>query len=204
MFVLGHAGLTLGAALAIDYAAKGRKNHASAYMQMAAAFPMVARHVDTRLLLVGSLLPDMVDKPLGLFIMADSLSNGHVFAHTLLFVLALAATGWWMWRKRRKPWLLVLAFGSLMHLLLDSMWLEPDTLWWPALGLSFGVPDEAAGWLGRVIDNLFRDPAVFIPEVLGLTVLLVFAIQVFRERSFGRVVRTGRLLPIEVPGPGRG
>jgi hypothetical protein len=59
--------------------------------------------------------------------------------------------------------------GVLVHLFLDFMWTDPETLWWPFLGLSFtetsasGVVDYALG--------LVRSPWMWVGEAVGLAYL---------------------------------
>ncbi|MDE2510595.1 MAG: metal-dependent hydrolase, partial [Elusimicrobia bacterium] len=105
-------------------------------------------------LLLGTLLPDLIDKPLyyGL-----SLATGHSgadlgliagtrsFGHTVLFTAALAALA----RARRSKTLAALALGSATHLLLDLitdmsesgfdgprlMSQSVKTLVWPLMGV---------------------------------------------------------------------
>ncbi len=38
-------------------------------------------------MLIGSMLPDIIDKPLGGLICKETLGNGRTYAHTLLFLL---------------------------------------------------------------------------------------------------------------------
>lgn len=44
-------------------------------------------------ILVGSVLPDIIDKPLGGIILKDTIGNGRIYAHTLLFLLSLFVIG---------------------------------------------------------------------------------------------------------------
>jgi len=70
-----------------------------------------------RLIVLGSILPDLIDKPLGIL----GFGGGRFISHTLLFTLALVV-------KKE------LFFGSLVHLLLDRMWENPQILLFPILG----------------------------------------------------------------------
>jgi len=40
-------------------------------------------------ILIGALLPDLIDKPIGKIMLAESLSNGRLFAHSFLFIFFL-------------------------------------------------------------------------------------------------------------------
>ncbi|MFP3975182.1 MAG: hypothetical protein ACLFVK_03050, partial [Dehalococcoidia bacterium] len=53
----------------------------------------IARVIDYRIALIGSMLPDIIDKPLGIYIFTETFSNGRIYAHTLLFFLVLLLIG---------------------------------------------------------------------------------------------------------------
>lgn len=116
-------------------------------------------------LLVGALLPDLVDKPLGHALLPWD--NGRLWAHTLGFGLALAAWTWW----RASESAAALTFGTAVHHVLDRLpWADPATWLWPLAGdfprdVSAGVPD----W----ITALASDPYVWTTEGLGLLALAV-------------------------------
>ena len=128
--------------------------------------------IDYRLVLLGSILPDIIDKPVWFLvsnISAESVLGGRGYAHTLAFNLVLLLGGLVL-IKYRKRWLLVLSLCSLGHLVCDQMWGSPATLLWPFLG---PLPaKETAGWLSDVIRDLFTDPDSGIPEIVGLLALL--------------------------------
>ena len=82
MLVLGHAGITLGAATLV---AGALKSSHSSQVGGISWFILLGRYIDIRLLLVGSLLPDIIDKPIGQYFLVETFSNGRIFSHTLLF-----------------------------------------------------------------------------------------------------------------------
>lgn len=91
---------------------------------------------DYRLVALGALLPDMIDKPLAWFILGDRIEDDHLLAHTLLFGLALSIPALCLaWRGERGP--ISLAAGVVAHRLCDPMWREADTLLWPLNGWTF-------------------------------------------------------------------
>ena len=145
---------------------------------------------DYRLVLAGSMLPDIIDKPLGTWIMRDILSDGRVYSHTLLFSVVLLAIGLVLYATRGQWAGLWLAFGSIVHLCLDQMWLNPVTFLWPAFGWRFPVVDTS-GWVERVFSNLFREPGVYVPEIIGFLLLAAFALDVIRRRKVVSFLRVG-------------
>lgn len=128
--------------------------------------------VDLRFLALGAVLSDLIDKPLGRIIWADELQTGRVYGHTLLFFV-LVLTGVMVFTGRgtppRRRWVAV-AVGVMFHLLLDAMWVTPETLFWPLFGWEFppSVDDYWSGFLGRLLD----EPLVLAQEAAGLTYLI--------------------------------
>ncbi len=92
---------------------------------------------DRRLVLAGiaaGLLPDLIDKPLGHLLLATTLDNGRLVAHSLAFVLVLLVAGALLLRGRGPLLAAVLALGVLSHQLLDAMWRDPSAWFFPLLG----------------------------------------------------------------------
>jgi len=125
-------------------------------------------------LAIGSMLPDIIDKPLGLIIFG-SMGMGRTFAHTLLFLAILAALSLRL-RDRRAA---ALTLGVLVHLLLDGMWASPQTLLWPLLG-PFPAAElmDTTSYIEMLLSGL-RDPGILLPELAGLVYLIYLA----RERG---------------------
>lgn len=154
-------------------------------------FP-VGMWLDYRLLLVASMLPDIIDKPLGQVFMKDTFNYGRIYAHTLVFVLVAGILGMWVFKKWGTGWLLTMSFGSLMHDMEDQLWRWPQVLWWPLKGWSFPQEDLSA-WLSGVFHAIVTEPDVFIPELVGIAVLAMAAVRVFGSKTFIYFLKTGHL-----------
>ena len=152
--------------------------------------------MDLRFLAFGAILPDLVDKPLG-WAFYDT---GRVFAHSLLFAVAVLAVVMFVTSRgtaRRKAWLGI-PIGSLLHLFLDLRFTEPEGFWWPFLGLDFPGSDDPLA--DRIVDTL-TDPWVIAGEIVGLWYLVWLYRRAGLRDAERRddFVRTGRLpLPLEV------
>jgi len=136
----------------------------------------LGRHMDIRLLLVGSLLPDIIDKPVGIYLFPQTFGDGRIFSHTLLFFLVIALAGLFLFWKKHQTWMLALAAGTFMHLVLDEMWLAPHVLFWPLFGFAFERGD-IAGWLTGIFNAMFSRPSVYIPEIIGFIIVLWFGME---------------------------
>ncbi len=188
MLVLAHTGITLGAATLLAGAAQ---YNSKSKISRISWFASVSRYIDIRILIIGSLLPDIIDKPVGQYFFQETFSYGRIYAHTLLFLVIIAAVGFYLYRSYRKVWLLTLAFGTLIHLILDEMWLTPRTLLWPFLGFAFDRAD-LTDWLSMVWQSIFKYPEVYIPELVGLLILLWFGVTVIVRKKVGAFIRYGK------------
>jgi hypothetical protein len=61
-----------------------------------------SKNVFYGLLLLGSMLPDIIDKLVGMWLWPDDISNGRIFSHTLLLSIIILAAGVWWRLKARK------------------------------------------------------------------------------------------------------
>jgi hypothetical protein len=131
-------------------------------------------------LALASLLPDLIDKPLAIFVFPES-KSALLFSHTLILHLAVWA---WTALKNKFLWPYALAFSG--HLLLDRIWEFPQTFLFPFKGWSFhkwrdvGSPQA----FGRAYFEVMGEhPELLVGEVLGFIALLWFC----RERVRGKV-----------------
>ena len=161
MWLFAHTGITLGTAVLLNGLIGGRSENKTTERVYSSAetaaeshsaeawFASVGRRIDLRVLLVGSLLPDIVDKPVGLLVFGTFWCR--LFCHSVLFLVVIACAGLYLYTSRHRNWLLVLGFGIFMHLVLDEMWLDTQTLLWPLQGFSFPTvyyPDLEQGVTG--------------------------------------------------------
>ncbi len=126
--------------------------------------------MDLRFLALGALLPNIIDMPVAV-VMWSSWQAPRLWSHSFLFgslvmVVVLVATSR---GPRRKQWMLV-ATGVLVHLGLDSMWLDPQTLWWPFLGWEF--TETAYATFGAYVGGVLADPWMWIGELVGFVYLI--------------------------------
>ena len=139
-----------------------------AHVGLALATARLYSRLDLLFLALGSILPDIIDKPLGLLVFGTP-NMGRTFAHTLLFLLILGAIS----LRLRDIRLASLTWGVLVHLILDSMWSSPVILLWPLLG---GFPPapylDTLSYLQILLSGL-EEPEILIPELLGLGYILV-------------------------------
>lgn len=203
MLILGHTGITLGCAAMLD-TVLNKKKPSREFSAAAAAltkryseesgFRLLAWHIDIRVLLIGSLLPDIIDKPLGYIILQKTISNGRVFCHSMLFLILIVLAGICIYQKRKKNWLLVLSFGIFTHLIFDQMWLAPHILLWPLYGWSFPQGNsDILLWIECMLIGLITSPGTYIPEIIGALMLLFFIWQLMKSKSLASFIIRGSI-----------
>jgi hypothetical protein len=155
VFALGHLGI-------------GKKIAARPYRRFSA--------VEKRAFFLGALLPDLIDKPLFYIPFwltgrrgadAGILSGTHLFAHTALFLLVLAAAA----RLARSLALRAVAIGVATHFVLDCVGLSMGfgTLLWPLFGWHF--PIYPFRNLSQHLSTILN-PVTLAGEIVGAAILL--------------------------------
>lgn len=211
MLLLGHIGITVGAVKAFDilasrmrYDSNNRLTSSLKPGNNVAGVRWRPRYlldrlksrigpVDYRIVLLGSILPDIIDKPVWFLLTnftGEALISGRGYAHTLVFNLVLLAGGLVL-IKYGKPWLLVMSLCSFGHIICDQIWNNPATVLWPMLG-SMPV-NETTGWWSEVIKGLFNDADAGIPEIAGLVILLFLAYKLLVKKGIVAFIRYGTL-----------
>ena len=203
MLLFGHLGLTLGAAVTLQgvilkyksnkkaYPATGDESSVEVQVQpksfsLSSIVKTLGRNIDIRVLLLGAILPDIIDKPLGLL----GIGNGRSISHTLLFLIAFAFAGLLLYSRRKWKIGLVLASGVLLHLILDQMWLTHATLFWPTAGWQFTGGDPST-WFEVWKTALSGDLSVSVPEAIGLLIILGFGLFLIRQKKLGVFIKHG-------------
>ncbi len=150
------------------------------------------KSADLRYLLVGSLLPDIIDKTLYLFLFTN---NSRTYGHTLLFaVLSLFAIMIITNREnpKRKSYLLV-PIALLFHLVLDEMWMFSETLFWPLFNGMFSPSSSSADSLIELFIISINKTEVIVKEIMGM---VFFFVSINEKKSFRanlfNLIKTGK------------
>jgi hypothetical protein len=153
-----------------------------------------ATKVDYRGAAVAALLPDLIDKPLSLTLLADS-GTSQGLSHTLLgqalFTLIVAC---------QSPQWLPYALISNSHLVADQMWKYPRTLFFPFSGRfdSWKFMGTPSAMLNAYAEIATR-PSILAIELLGLVMLL----RITGKHSLKQMVLSGKRCPYSPPSSGR-
>lgn len=134
---------------------------------------------DYRFLLIGVLVPDLVDGAWG---GARALHSVTVSVATLMAVM-FATIG----KRTRRKMLLGLPIGLFLHLVYDGAFANTTVFWWPVTGVGFDgsrLPVVERGWFNIVLEGLGAALCVVAWRRFGLR-------SAERRRLF---VSTGRLV----------
>ena len=134
---------------------------------------------DYRLVVLGAVVPDLIDGPLG---------GARVFHSVAAGVGVLAAVMVMTRRRRRlRRRLLAIPIGMFFHLLLDGAWTTRSVFWWPFFGWSFH---------GARLPMAHRPVLILVAEEAAGAAALLWAWHRFRmseTRRRRRFMRTGYL-----------
>jgi inner membrane protein len=201
MLLFGHLGITLGAALVCRevYFARGKQDTSNKIQET--NNDQISNHklqirnqetiFDPRFWILGSILPDLIDKPLGHFFFSQYFGgNGRLYSHSLLFLVLITAIGLYLYASKKKGWLLAVGSGVFMHLILDYFWQSLVTSFWPLLGTAF--PAEPPGdWLSGLLKEMVTVPSVYIPEIIGFIILAWFGVRLLVRKGVVRFLKKG-------------
>ena len=125
-------------------------------------------------LVLGTLLPDIIDKPLYYARLSPYISCTRTFGHTGLLLVALTAAAF-AFRSRA---LAALSAGVATHLLLDCAfdwpWFGPNSSAWTALAWPFFHRTFTVYYLDSIATHATRllSPVTMLGEVLGMLLLV--------------------------------
>jgi membrane-bound metal-dependent hydrolase YbcI (DUF457 family) len=172
MFFFGHLGITLGLFKFIEH-----------------KLPFLKGRIDYTTVIIGSMLPDLIDKPIGRIIFSETIDNGRIFAHTILFFIILSSVAFYIWKRKKDSRFLFLSSASLCHLIEDKMWEVPETLFWPIMGWNF---PSNTGTYSNIFDYFLTlfiyayTPTldyVFLSEIIGLTIIVVLVFNYLKQKD---------------------
>jgi hypothetical protein len=147
------------------------------------AIRLIKTRRDFTLAVFGSILPDIIDKPLG-FIIFHGFGNGRLIAHTLLFNLSLL-TLFAVFRSRFDRLLggnaILLPLASILHIIEDKVWREPALLLYPFMGSIPLKPTISLYERLQRILNSYHNPYIVFSEATG-AILLCFLIYVYYKK----------------------
>lgn len=94
--------------------------------------------------ILGSILPDIIDKPLG-YTIFPGIGDGRLIAHSIVGILIIGVIALLLFRNPLETGALM--SGVILHQLLDAMWLIPINWLYPFLGpFPIFMKENYFGW----------------------------------------------------------
>lgn len=150
------------------------------------------KQVDYRVVVVASLLPDIVDKPLANLLIGSYAYESRAFGHSALFLSGIAVLFLFHWLWSRRSWVVPVLLGTLLHDLFDDMWTQPGVFFWPLLGWQFPKPTEFA-WQGLISLGGYKVHLLDFYDNVSVLILLCFFMKIALKGKLREFVRRGRL-----------
>lgn len=193
MLLFGHAGITTGVIKVYEKIVLKKKN-------------IDINFIDYRVVLVGSLLPDIIDKPLVQLIYGLQDHSGHFFAHSFIFSSLLILIGIIILKLYRNNNILLLGVCSLLHQLMDILILYPKIFIYPLFSRVLFIVPKNLGLLDKVMSPIYKavpyfkdvelyllEPYIYIFEVIGFLIIVYFICKLIRNKNMVKFFKSGLL-----------
>lgn len=125
--------------------------------------------VDYRLLMIASLLPDLIDKPIKYLFGTHSIFGHSNYGHSLGFLFILLFCAGLQWYYRNNFILLIFCIGAFSHNILD-------------------IISHQEGWADK---TLFNTNMLLAGEVVGGFILIYFFTSLVVNHSVVHFIKTG-------------
>ena len=184
MFLFGHIGITIGIFFILGYFR-----------------PDI--HIRYWYVGLGAILPDIIDKIIGRVIFAETIANGRIIAHTIIFSLIFFLVGYFLYRRSKDARILYISGATFFHIIEDRLWTVPQIFFWPMYGWKFphGTPEDY--WVDYFL-NIFRNSFTpvfsldFISESIGLIIVIFIVLFINRKKKISSDISTPALISLHV------
>lgn len=193
MLIAGHIGLTLGVIKIYEKVAKKKNTKNDNF-------------IDYRIVALGSILPDIIDKPLVQIIYGLRNHEGHLIAHSFIFSALLITLGIIIFFMNKNKNALLLGICSLIHQLFDKAILLPNIFLLPDVNSSNFILLKRFEFVHNITlpiytrfpylrDTMtyFEKPYVFIAEVIGFIIIVYFVCKLLKNKKHMDFLNHGRL-----------
>ena len=180
MLFFGHIGIPLATA---------RISHKKIYKSATAKF---IESLDYRILIIGALLPDLIDKPLSLYL-GKAIGTTQSFGHTLIFAVILLFAGLFLYQKCGKRLFLTLAIGILFHQVLDLVTMNYKNFFWPLYGFKFIQSKQFETSLTQKLINHISSPYYLIGEIVGLIITTYYFVKIYINGRLIDFIKSGKM-----------
>ena len=190
MLIFGHIGITTAVIKLYEKGTKKENNNS----------------IDYRIVMVGSLLPDIIDKPLVQIIYGLQNHHGHFIAHSFIFSTLMIVLGICVFRMKNNKTILLLGICSLIHQIFDKMMLLPNVFFLPNIDFNHFIVLQKFEFIHNIIIPVyakfpyledvvlyFEKPYVFISEIIGLSIIIYFIRKLYINKKYINFIKYGIL-----------
>jgi membrane-bound metal-dependent hydrolase YbcI (DUF457 family) len=195
MLLLGHLGITLGIIKTYENLSETLVNKED------------KMNIDYRYALIGSLLPDIIDKPLMLLLSNSPIHSARYFAHSLIFSILILLISIFLILYFKSIKFLILTLCSYIHLLLDKIWLQPEVFLrtnyfinlkhQSKITLSQYVINKVGNTYKSVSEidwvSKYTNPNIYVYELIGLIFISYYLIKLIYQRNLKNFIYTGKI-----------
>lgn len=129
---------------------------------------------------IGGIASDLIDKPIGHILLQQSLDNGRIYAHGLLFFGIILICGILIWIQYHSLVGISFSLGVLSHQFLDRMYNDPENWLYPFKGPFTSFHQE--NYFGNAIFRELFNPYEWIFALLIL-IILSFSISFILDKE---------------------
>lgn len=193
MLIFGHVGITTGI-IKLYEKAINRRN------------PKNNKFIDYRIVILGSILPDIIDKPIVQIIYGLQNHEGHLIAHSFIFSILLIILGIVMLRRSKNKSIFLLGICSFIHQVLDKVVLIPNEHFLQNINSSHFAVLKIFKFVHYItvpictvfpylsgVMMYFEKPCVFMSEVMGFIIIIYFVCKLSKNKGYENFLKYGRL-----------
>ncbi|NMM65085.1 hypothetical protein HBE96_21100 [Clostridium sp. P21] len=193
MLIFGHVGITTGVIKVCEKVINRKK-------------PKNNRLIDYRIVILGSILPDIIDKPIVQVIYGLQNHEGHFIAHSFIFSALLIILGIVMFLKSKNKSILLLGICTFIHQIFDKMMVMPNIMFLSTINLDHFIVLKRFKFVNNIMVFItekfpyfsgvviyFEKPCVFISEVMGLIIIVYFVYKLYKNKGYENFLKQGIL-----------
>jgi hypothetical protein len=135
-------------------------------------------------LVIGAVIPDLIDKTIGFVLFPTIFGNGRIFMHSLLIFFTILVSGLIIWKRWSHPAILGVAIGILSHQILDLMWNVPSTWFFPLFG-TFHFTHPGNYPVTVFTSDISSHSEWILAAIIAIIIILFFFFQRYQRLVFG-------------------
>lgn len=184
MLIFGHVGITTGLIKTYEKVTKGKNSKGNNF-------------TDYRIVMIGSLLPDIIDKPVVQIMYGLRNHSGHFVAHSYVFSGLMIIAGIIAILMNKNKGIFMLGICSLIHQFLDKLMLTLNISFLSSVNLDYLFTLDKLKFVQKAVITIssrfpylrdvivyFEQPYVVLSEIIGLAIIIYFDCKLFIYKRY--------------------